>query len=101
MSRWPSATGRSRSPGPTTPGTSSPLDARGWHKENLVNLGIARLPRDSRYVAWVDADLTFARHDWVQETIQQLQHYPIVQMFAEAHDLGPDGILINSFRSFA
>ncbi len=72
-----------------------------WHKENLINLGIARLPRDARYVAWVDADLTFARPDWVQETLQQLQHFPIVQMFAEAHDLDPDGLLLNSFRSFA
>ena len=71
-----------------------------WAKENLINLGFARLPRDSRYVAWIDADLTFARHDWVQETLQQLQHYPIVQMFAEAHDLDPDGMLLNSFRSF-
>jgi hypothetical protein len=72
-----------------------------WAKENLINLGISRLPRDSRYVAWVDADLTFVRHDWVQETLQQLQHYAIVQMFAEAHDLDPDGLLLNSFRSFA
>ncbi len=72
-----------------------------WHKENLANLGFARLPADARYVAWVDADLTFARPDWVQETLQQLQHHPIVQMFAEAHDLGPDGTILNSFRSFA
>ena len=30
-----------------------------WHKENLVNLGIARLPADWKYVAWVDADVMF------------------------------------------
>ena len=71
-----------------------------WHKENLINLGISRVPRDARYIAWVDADLTFVRPDWVQETLQQLQHYPIVQMFAEAHDLDPDGLLLNTFRSF-
>ena len=72
-----------------------------WAKENLINLGVSRLPRDSRYVAWVDADLTFVRPDWVQETLQQLQHHAIVQMFAEAHDLCPDGLILNSFRSFA
>jgi hypothetical protein len=71
-----------------------------WAKENLINIGISRLPRDARYIAWVDADLTFARPDWVQETLQQLQHYPMVQMFAEAHDLDPDGLILNSFRSF-
>jgi hypothetical protein len=36
----------------------------------------------------------------VQETLQQLQHHRVVQMFAEAHDLGPDGTILNSFRSF-
>lgn len=71
-----------------------------WQKENLVNLGMGRVPAEAEYVAWVDADLTFTRHDWVQETLQQLQHYPVVQMFAEAHDLGPDGTVLNSFRSF-
>ncbi len=71
-----------------------------WNKESLVNAGIARLPRDWRYVAWCDADVTFQRPDWVQETLQQLQHYPIVQMFSEAHDLDPDGMVMSSFRSF-
>lgn len=61
-----------------------------WHKENLVNLGVQRLPADWGYVAWVDADVSFARPDWVQETLQQLQHHPIVQMFSHAIDLGPD-----------
>lgn len=88
----------------TEPGNPRHVQVRSiheiWHKENLINLGFARLPSDSRYVAWVDADLTFVRPDWVQETLQQLQHHPIVQMFAEAHDLGPDGLLLNSFRSF-
>ena len=60
-----------------------------WHKENLINLGIARLPADWRYVAWIDADIQFARHDWAQETMQQLQHHPVVQMWSHAIDLGP------------
>lgn len=61
-----------------------------WHKENLINLGLQRLPRDWRYAAWVDADIQFARHDWVQETLQQLQHHAVVQMWSHAQDLGPD-----------
>jgi hypothetical protein len=60
-----------------------------WHKENLINLGIARLPRDARYIAWVDADVTFNRPDWVQETLQQLQHYAVVQMFSHSVNLTP------------
>jgi hypothetical protein len=61
-----------------------------WHKENMINIGISRLPQDWKYVAWVDADITFARHDWVAETIHMLQHHHVVQMFSVAQDLSPD-----------
>lgn len=60
-----------------------------WHKENALNLLIGRLPRDWRYVAWVDADINFARPDWALETVHQLQHYAVVQMFSECMDLSP------------
>lgn len=72
-----------------------------WHKENLLNLMIARLPSDWEYVAWIDADVLFARPDWAQETIQQLQHFDIVQLFSEALDLGPDHQVFARYRSFA
>jgi len=61
-----------------------------WHKENLINIGISRLPVEAQYIAWIDADVTFARPDWAQETIQQLQHYAVVQMFSQSTDLGPN-----------
>jgi glycosyltransferase involved in cell wall biosynthesis len=60
-----------------------------WHKENLINLGIARLPEDWEYVAWIDADIQFTRPDWVQETLHQLQHYDVIQLWSHAQDLGP------------
>lgn len=77
-----------------------------WHKENLINIGIGRLPENWEYVAWIDADVQFARPDWVVETIHQLQHFKIVQMFSHAqdigpqHDLGPDQKLSRPFQSF-
>lgn len=72
-----------------------------WHKENLLNVGISRLPADWRYVSWVDADVSFARPDWAAETIHQLQHFDVVQMFSHAQDLGPDRQPIGTaFRSF-
>jgi hypothetical protein len=61
-----------------------------WHKENLLNLAVSRLPADWKYVAWVDADVSFARPDWAQETVEQLQHHAVVQMWSQAFDLGPD-----------
>jgi len=71
-----------------------------WFKENLINIGIARLPEDWRYVAWVDADVMFTRPNWVGETIHQLQHYKLVQMFSESQDVGPRYGSLNKARSF-
>lgn len=71
-----------------------------WHKENMINLGVSRLPRDWEYVAWIDADITFARPDWVQETLQQLQHYDVVQPWSMAHDTDLAGETTSTFRSF-
>lgn len=58
-----------------------------WHKERLLNLAIQRLPSDWKYVAWIDADVVFARPDWAKETVQLLQHYSVIQMFSHATDL--------------
>jgi len=71
-----------------------------WHKENLINLGVARLPHDWQYVAWVDADVSFVRKDWAVETIHQLQHFDVVQMFQTAVDLGPTGHAFNTYNGF-
>jgi hypothetical protein len=60
-----------------------------WLKESILNAGVQRLPADWKYVAFVDADVQFARPNWVGETIHKLQHHPVVQMFSEALDLGP------------
>jgi hypothetical protein len=61
-----------------------------WLKENALNLGLAAVPPDAKYIAFVDADVAFARPNWVWETVQQLQHFDVVQMFGEAIDLDPD-----------
>lgn len=58
-----------------------------WHKENALNLLIQRLPSDAKYIAWVDADVTFSRPDWLTDTVQHLQHFDIVQMFSHTIDL--------------
>jgi hypothetical protein len=60
-----------------------------WHKENMMNIALQHLPHDWEYCAWIDADITFMRPDWAQETVQQLQHYDFVQMFSTALDIGP------------
>lgn len=71
-----------------------------WLKENLINVAATRLPSDWKYVAWVDADVTFARPDWVGETIQQLQHYDVIQMWSQFQDVTPNFEIIGGLRSF-
>jgi hypothetical protein len=71
-----------------------------WHKENLINIGVSRLPQDWKYVAWIDADVQFARNDIVDETIHQLQHFSVVQMFSHSTDLGPQHQPLSSFAGF-
>jgi len=72
-----------------------------WHKENLINIGISRLPNDWKYVAWIDADVGFVRPDWVDETIHELQHHDFVQLFEDAVDLGPNYEIMNTAKGFA
>lgn len=53
-----------------------------WYKENAINIGIARLPKNWKYAAYVDGDFHFTRADWALETIHQLQHNGWVQPFS-------------------
>jgi hypothetical protein len=52
-------------------------DSELWYKENLINIGISRLPSTWQYVAWIDGDIDFVRPDWMLETIHELQHHPV------------------------
>lgn len=38
-----------------------------WQKERLLNLAIDSLPADVDAVAWLDADLIWFNHGWVEE----------------------------------
>lgn len=60
-----------------------------WHKENALNELFKILPPDARNIAWMDADVAPANPYWVEETIQQLETYDVVQMFSHTMDLGP------------
>jgi hypothetical protein len=64
-----------------------------WLKECALNLLIADVIRrypDAGYFAWIDADVQFARADWAQETLHQLQHFHLVQCWNMCQDLAVD-----------
>ena len=71
-----------------------------WIKENMINIGFSRLPSNWEYAAWIDADIMFTRRDWAAETVQQLQHYMVVQMFESCVDLGPNGEPLQIHKGF-
>ena len=72
-----------------------------WCKENLINLGVRHLlPRDWKYVAWIDADVVFRDPNWAQETLHQLQHWSVVQPWQNCVDLEYGGGIGNTYTSF-
>lgn len=62
-----------------------------WHKENLLNelvkQRVSVLAPNWEALAWIDADVMFARPDWVEATLKKLEEHPVVQMFSECMDL--------------
>lgn len=44
-----------------------------WHKESILNLIISKLPRQYKYVFWIDADVTFTNKNWLIDAVEQLQ----------------------------
>lgn len=68
-----------------------------WLKECLWNIGVRHLPADWEYVLFSDADITFANPDWQVETVEALQHWPVVQPFETAIDLSPTGAAMATY----
>lgn len=63
-----------------------------WNKENLFNIGLARLSMIDpgwKFVAQIDADVIFRKANWASETVDALQLYDVVQPWAQCYDLGP------------
>lgn len=74
-----------------------------WLKENLINIGVSKLPDTWRMMAWIDADITFINTCWVDETKTSLTIAPlkVVQLFKTAANLGPDGEIYKLNKGFS
>lgn len=71
-----------------------------WIKENLINMAVYMLPSTWRYMAWVDADITFLNKNWVADTIEELKTKDVIQLFHTCVNMGPEGEAIQIDRSF-
>lgn len=54
-----------------------------WIKENLINLAIKNLPDNAEFIAWSDRDIYFLNPLWVEDTIEKLKIYDVVQPWSE------------------
>jgi hypothetical protein len=72
-----------------------------WTKENLINIGVTRLPEDWKYLCWLDGDILFRDHNWAGEALHFLGHWPVIQPWQTCIDLGPRGEVIKVDNSFA
>ncbi len=61
-----------------------------WQKERLLNLLVRKLPASISKVAWVDCDLLFHHHNWVQMASDALDTWPVIQLFDFMYWLGPE-----------
>lgn len=50
-----------------------------WHKENLINLGAAALPKGWKYAMWLDGDMLMW-DGWAAEVLADLQLHPVTQV---------------------
>lgn len=71
-----------------------------WMKENLVNKAAEQLPRGWKYMAWIDADISFLNRDWVRNTLDELHRFDIVQLFQTCVNLGSRKEAIKIDKSF-
>ena len=76
------------------------LESEYWCKENLINVAVRSLPLTWKYIAWIDADLTFLNDNWVEETLNELKIAHFVQLFASAVYLGPNEEAMRVDRGF-
>ncbi len=60
-----------------------------WQKEKLLNIAIKSVPREERSVAWIDCDIVFDRHDWMNEAEARLAAVNVVQLYSDVVDLSP------------
>lgn len=61
--------------------TQVQADSLLFHKESLLNLAIADLHPEFKYVFWVDADVLFTNDNWLVEGVEQLQTANVIQPF--------------------
>jgi hypothetical protein len=62
-----------------------------WHKENLLNLAVERIPTKYDKIAWTDTDIAFLSRSWAEDADRMLNSAAVVQLFSVAGWTDEDG----------
>lgn len=71
-----------------------------WHKENLINYTVHRLPSNAKYICSLDADIEFVNKNWASEIIEALQIYKVIQPFSVCIDMNYKMEPMETHKSF-
>ena len=58
-----------------------------WQKERLLNVALQSVPDTCDKIAWLDCDVVFESDDWAEHTSRALDHFGLVHLFQERHNL--------------
>lgn len=87
---------------PVTKHLVTETESRIWLKESLINWATGSLPKNWKYVAWIDADIEFLNKNWAKDTLTELQDgADVVQLFHTAVNLGPNDEALKIDKGFA
>lgn len=67
-----------------------------WQKEALLNIAIKSLPPEIDRVAWIDADIIYPDHSWVEQANRLLDKHSMVQLFNRVQFLARNGTAARS-----
>lgn len=77
--------------------TPSPI----YLKQNLINVGVSKLPSDWKYVAWIDEGAEFLDPQWLRKTVQALKKHKVVQLFDRLYLTNKEGKMEYEVPGFA
>lgn len=75
------------------PGVLLPVTVRDlfFHKESAINYGVEQIPAEFSKIAWLDADFVWNNYEWTRDLSQQLEKFPVIQLWRSLTDIEANG----------
>jgi hypothetical protein len=76
-----------------------------WPKERMLNYALTLLPKECKYIAWIDGDVIFENDSWPDLAVEKFEEgNDILQLFESVHHLPPkhdkfNGEILSTERS--